>query len=77
MNAVPVIDMKRTGRNIEMLRERAGISVKEIQDVLGFASTHAIYKWQRGESLPTLDNIVTLSTILNVKIEDILIINYV
>ena len=60
-----------------MLRERAGVSVKEIQDILGFASTHAIYKWQRGESLPTLDNIVTLSTILNVKIEDILIIKYV
>lgn len=77
MNAVPVIDMKRTGRNIEMLRERAGVSVKEIQDILGFASTHAIYKWQRGESLPTLDNIVTLSSILNVKIEDILIIKYI
>lgn len=69
----PVIDMMKTGANIEKLRTHAGISVREIQELMGFSGTQAIYKWQRGESLPTLDNIVALSFILNVSIEEILI----
>lgn len=73
MCTLPVIDMMKTGQNIEKLRIHAGISVREMQEIFGFSGTHAIYKWQRGESLPTLDNIVVLSAILNVSIEDILI----
>lgn len=73
MITIPVIDMMKTGQNIEKLRTHAGISVREIQEILGFSGTQAIYKWQRGESLPTLDNIVVLSAILNVSIEEILI----
>lgn len=73
MLTLPVIDMMKTGQNIEKLRILAGVSVREIQELLGFSGTQAIYKWQRGESLPTLDNIAALSVILNVTIEDILI----
>ena len=73
MAALPVIDMMKTGQNIEKLRKDAGISVKELKDIFGFSGTHAIYKWQRGESLPTLDNIVALSFILKVNIDEILI----
>lgn len=73
MITLPVIDMMKTGQNIERLRTGAGISVRQMQELLGFSGTHAIYKWQRGESLPTLDNIAALSAILNVSIEEILI----
>ena len=76
MITLPVIDMMKTGQNIEKLRTDAGISVREIQELLGFSGTHAIYKWQRGESLPSLDNIAALSFILKVSIEDILIYKY-
>ena len=73
MITLPVIDMMKTGQNIEKLRNDAGISVRQMQELLGFSGTHAIYKWQRGESLPTLDNIVALSSVLKVSIENILV----
>lgn len=70
---LPVIDMHKTGRNIAMLRERRGISVRQLQIMLGFATPQAIYKWQHGQSLPTVDNLVALSAIFAVPIDAILI----
>ena len=70
---LPVIDMIATGHNIERLRRAAGLSVRELQEVFGFSTPQAIYKWQRGSALPTLDNMAALSLVLRVSIEDILI----
>ena len=71
--AIPTIDMTRTGQNINTLRQIAGISVKDLQDVFGFATPQAIYKWQHGTALPTIDNLVVLANVLGVKIDDILV----
>lgn len=38
MNTLPVIDMSATGKNIEALRKAAGLSVRELQQLLGFTS---------------------------------------
>ncbi len=73
----PVIDLAATGRNIERLRREAGLTVRELQAVFGFSSPQAIYKWQRGEALPTLDNMTVLARLLGVTIEDILVLNEV
>jgi len=70
---LPVVNMKQTGQNITMLREQRGISVKQLQRMMGFATPQAIYKWQHGESLPTVDNLVALSVILAVPIDEILV----
>lgn len=72
--AIPTIDMVRTGQNIDRLRKNAGISVKELQDVFGFATPQAIYKWQHGAALPAIDNLVVLAFVLGVRIDDILVI---
>ena len=64
--------MAATGRNIQRLRRSAGLTVRDLQQVFGFSTPQAIYKWQRGESLPTLDNMAVLACILGVSIEDIL-----
>ena len=69
---IPVIDMKQTGQNIEVLRTRNGISVRELQSMLGFATPQAIYKWQRGETLPALENLAALACIFSVPMEEIL-----
>lgn len=71
--AIPTIDMIRTGQNISTLRQRAGITVKDLQDVFGFATPQAIYKWQHGTALPTIDNLVVLAKVLGVKVDDILV----
>ena len=71
---MPVIDMVRTGQNIGRLRKQAELSVKDLQDVFGFATPQAIYKWQQGAALPTLDNLVVLAAVLQVRMDDILVI---
>ena len=69
----PVIDMLSTGRNIARLRRAAGLSVKDLQGYFGFTSPQAIYKWQAGQALPTLDNLLALARRLGVSIEEILV----
>ena len=71
---IPMIDMVRTGQNINRLRKIAGVSVKDLQDVFGFNSPQAIYKWQHGTTLPTIDNMVVLARVLGVRIDDILVL---
>lgn len=71
--AIPTIDMVRTGQNINRLRKAAGISVRDLQDVFGFGTPQAIYKWQHGTALPTIDNLVVLAAVLGVKVDDVLV----
>ena len=73
MNRIPVIDLTATGVNITRLRVNAGLTVKDLQDIFGFSTPQAIYKWQRGTALPTVDNLVVLAAVFGVRIEDILI----
>ena len=73
MNRIPVINMTATGNNITRLRINAGLTVKDLQDIFGFSTQQAIYKWQRGTALPTVDNLVVLAAVFGVKIDDILI----
>ncbi len=68
---VPVVDMKLTGQNIASLRTQRGISVRDLQLMLGFTTPQSIYKWQRGETLPTIENLAALACILGVTIEAI------
>ena len=72
--AIPTIDMIQTGQNIVRLRKLAGVSVRNLQDIFGFATPQAIYKWQHGTALPTIDNLVVLAAVLGVRIDDILVI---
>ena len=70
---LPTIDMIRTGQNIAKLRRQAGLSVRDLQDIFGFATPQAIYKWQQGVALPTIDNLVVLAAVLQVRMDDILV----
>ena len=71
---LPVIDMIATGRNITKLRQNAGLSVRDLQIFFGFATPQAIYKWQRGVALPTIDNLVVLAKILGVTMDEIIVV---
>lgn len=69
----PTIDLMRTGANIVRLRKAAGLTVHDLQMVFSFNSPQAIYKWQNGAALPTIDNLIVLAALLHVRIDDILI----
>ena len=66
--------MTATGMNITRLRKNAGMTVRDLQAVFGFATPQAIYKWQRGETMPTLDNMIVLAAVFNVAVDEILVL---
>ena len=69
----PVIDLEATGENIIRLRKSRGLTVRDLQNWFGFEEPQAIYKWQKGRSLPTVDNLYALSMLLDVPMEKILV----
>ena len=68
---LPMID-----QSIVMLRKAAGLTVHDLQMAFGFNSPQAIYKWQNGTALPTVDNLIALAALLHVRIDDILITDH-
>lgn len=74
---IPIVNMTRTGENIRHLREQSGLSVKDLQEIFGFATPQAIYKWQQGTSLPSIDNLVVLAKLFDVPIEQIIAVDLV
>ena len=74
---IPFVDTVATGRNIDRLRIAAGLSVKDMQMLFGFATPQAIYKWIHGTSMPTIDNLVILAAILGVTMDEIIVVDTV
>jgi len=71
----PTINLVATGQNIVRLRKAAGLSVKDLQDIFGFATPQAIYKWQKGTAMPTIDNLMVLAMVFQVKMDDIIVVD--
>ena len=71
----PTINLVATGQNIVRLRKAAGLSVKDLQDIFGFATPQVIYKWQKGTAMPTIDNLVVLAMVFQVKMDDIIVVD--
>lgn len=71
---MPVVDMVKTGQNISLMRKKAGLSIADLQHILGLTSPRAVFKWQRGDCLPSIDNLVVLAHLFNVSIDDIIVV---
>lgn len=72
MKEFPILDTSATGARIRELRKKNKLTVEQVRDFLGLESTQAIYKWQRGESMPTIDNLYALSTLFETSVDGIL-----
>lgn len=68
----PVIDLKATGSRIKEIRKDRGFTVKDIQDIFGFEFPQAVYAWEQGKNVPTIDNLIVLGRIFNVSIEELI-----
>ena len=73
MSQLPIIDLARTGRNIAALRIQHGLSVRDLQRIMGFATPQAIYKWQRGITMPTIDNLLVLASVFGTTMDAIIV----
>ena len=71
----PTIDLTATGANIKALIKNKGLRVTDVQAVFGFNTPQAIFKWLRGDALPSVDNLVILAHILGVTIDAIIVTN--
>lgn len=70
---MPTIDMDATGKNIKKIMKENKMTVAKVQDVFGFNTPQAIYKWMRGDAMPTIDNMVILATMFNTTIDTIIV----
>lgn len=69
------INVELTGLKIKRLCEERGIGVKDLQQILEFESSQAIYKWFEGRNIPSTDNLVKLSDVLEVSINELIVLN--
>ncbi|MBR5867144.1 MAG: helix-turn-helix transcriptional regulator [Spirochaetaceae bacterium] len=68
----PVIDLEKTGEKIKTLRKNNGFSVHELQLLFGFEYPQAIYAWEAGKNIPTVDNLIVLSRLYSVSMDEII-----
>ena len=68
------INMTKTGNNISRLRKEKGVTIRQIQETMGFNTPQAIYKWQSGVTLPSLENLVVLAELLGTTINEIVVV---
>lgn len=73
MCILPSIDLTATGIRITELRQQTGLTVRDLQDIFGFNTPQAIYRWQRGLTLPTLDNLVVLAAVFGTTLDAIIV----
>ena len=71
----PRINMRKTGEHLRQLFNDHGYTVRDIQEALCIGSNQAIYSWLVGRTLPSLDNLVALSILLEISIDEILILD--
>lgn len=72
-NTFTTLDAVLTGKEIGSAIKRSGYSIKELQGLLGLSCPQPIYRWIRGRTLPSIDNLYMLSRILGVHMEDLLV----
>ena len=68
-----VIDMEETGNRLRNIAGKRGYEVKDIQKFLQLECPQSIYKWYRGESLPSLDNLYKLSKLYETSMENLIV----
>ena len=72
-NHASTIDAEATERRIDTRRIENNLTVRDLQNVFGFSSPQAVYGWIRAKSVPSIDNLVVLASILNTTMDDLII----
>lgn len=67
------IDMIETGKHLKKLAQRKGYSSKDIQQYLGLSCPQPVYRWYKGVILPSVDNLLRLSELYQVHMEELLV----
>ena len=57
--------------NLKMLRKQAGMSQEQLAEKIG-VSRQAVTKWETGAGIPDIENIMAISTLFDISIDDLL-----
>lgn len=57
--------------NVKMLRKQAGMSQEQLAEKLG-VSRQAVTKWETGAGIPDIENIMAISALFDISIDDLL-----
>jgi transcriptional regulator with XRE-family HTH domain len=68
------VDKIATGNKIKEIIKEKELRIVDIQDIFGFNTPQAIYKWMRGDILPSIDNLIILADIFDCKIDEIIVV---
>ena len=69
----PSINVTETGKRLKKLAQRNGYSVKDIQRYLCLSCPQPVYRWYKGIILPSVDNLLRLSELFQVHMEELLV----
>ena len=58
------IDMEKTGKRIKEIRKRSGMTIRQVQEACGISAAAA---------MPTLDNLIILADLWDVKMDDLIV----
>lgn len=67
------IDVTETGKRLKKLAHKNGYSAKDIQQYLGLSCPQPVYRWYKGIILPSVDNLLRLSELYQVHMEELLV----
>jgi transcriptional regulator with XRE-family HTH domain len=65
------IDTVASGRKIKAQMATKGMTAEEVTEALGYSDRSTIYRWMRGETMPSYENLVNLTIIFQCKIKDL------
>ncbi len=66
------LDTVATGLRIKTLMEERHISIRDVSNFME-VSFQAVYRWQKGLTLPTINNMYILGQLLDMDVDDILV----
>ncbi|MDD4124046.1 MAG: helix-turn-helix transcriptional regulator [Bacilli bacterium] len=69
-----MLDSSAIGKKIHELRVISNYSQDQIAEIL-YVTRQAVSRWELGQTLPSIDNLIELSKLFNVSFEEILCMN--
>lgn len=72
-----IIDLYETGGKLRAQRLKNGMSAAYVSDALGLSTRTALYKWEKGDSLPTVDHLLDLMHIYKCSLDDLVVYKWI
>lgn len=74
MNYKAKLNKEETGLRIYYAIFNSSFTYEDIVEFLELKSPRVIYEWTKGEKMPSLENLINLTQLLHIQMEDILVI---